>query len=142
MLEALTKAFRKLQRDQELPPSVLVRKSVRYAAELASALVYLRGVDSVGAGGDQRIEVETNHGDRATLGPDHPLRLSFDPETGEPAPYILVRGALEARLDRKSFFRLADLAVEEQRPEGAVWGVWSCGAFFALDDVTKRDGAR
>lgn len=94
------------------------------------------GVDVIadGASREARIQVETNHGDRATLGPEHPLRLLRDAETGAPAPYILVRGRLEARLDRKSFFRLADLAEIEQRPEGRRLGVWSDGAFFALAD--------
>lgn len=89
-------------------------------------------VNASGNGESRRIEFETNHADRVTLDRDHPLRIEFDAETGEPTPYITVRGRLEARLDRKSFVRLVDLAVEEQRATGAEWGVWSCGTFFSL----------
>ena len=90
---------------------------------------------------NQTVTVETNHGDRAVLGPDHPLRLEHDPETGEPAPYILVRGRLEARLDRKCFFRLVDMAQVEDRPEGRRLGVWSSGVFYDLADAAEfEDG--
>ncbi len=78
---------------------------------------------------DGNITFETNVGDFAPLGPDHPLRLMHN-EKGEPAPYVMVRNNLEARIDRKSFYRLVDLAVPAPF-EGAVWlGIWSRGVFF------------
>ena len=73
---------------------------------------------------------QTSLGDTALAGPDHPLRITRDPETGEPAPYILVRSNLEALIDRKSFYRLVELG-ETQTHAGADWfGVRSGGAFF------------
>lgn len=53
----------------------------------------------------------TATGDRVPLGPDHPLRVE-DPD-GTPAPYVLVRGGMEARIDRKTFYRLVDMADED-----------------------------
>ncbi|MEM7719711.1 MAG: DUF1285 domain-containing protein [Pseudomonadota bacterium] len=35
----------------------------------------------------------TNLGDVAVAGPDHPIRVVRDPETGEPSPYVLIRRA-------------------------------------------------
>ncbi len=84
----------------------------------------------------------TNVGDETTAGPERPIRTRFDADDGEPAPYVLVRDRLEARIDRKSFYRLADLGRVEARPEGSVFGVRSGGAFFALarpGDVAADD---
>jgi len=78
---------------------------------------------------DSVITFETNVGDHVPLGPDHPLRLKFN-DKGEPAPYITVRAGMEARIDRKSFYRLVDLATHHTI-EGEAWlGVWSHGTFF------------
>ena len=75
---------------------------------------------------------ETNVGDKVTAGPDAPIRVVRDPETGEPAPYVLVRANLEALIDRKSFYRLVDLGQTAQH-NGAEWfGVRSGGAFFPI----------
>ena len=74
-------------------------------------------------------------------GPAHPIRIAEDSRTGEPAPYILVRDTLEAKLTRSVFYHLVDLGVEHDTPKGKRFGVWSDGTFFELgnfsgDDVT------
>jgi len=85
-----------------------------------------------GSGTTQTLRFETNVGDFATAGAAHPLRIERDPKTGEPSPYVLVRSNLEARIDRKSFYRLVDLG-EHREHEGASWfGVTSMGVFFAM----------
>ena len=85
-----------------------------------------------GEGRDQRITFTTHVGDQVTAGPDHPIRVVRDPDTGEPAPYVLVRRNLEALIDRKSFYRLVELCTHEDH-EGARWfGLWSGGAFFPV----------
>ena len=75
---------------------------------------------------------ETNVGDTVVAGPDAPIRVTRDPETGEPAPYVLVRSNLEALIDRKSFYRLVEIG-EEAQVDGVQWfGVRSGGAFFGI----------
>ena len=75
------------------------------------------------------ITFRTNVEDTATAGAAHPIRCPRDPATGEPAPYILIRRNLEARIDRKIFYRLADLGEHD----GTGWfGVRSGGVFFPL----------
>ena len=74
----------------------------------------------------------TNVGDRTTAGPDAPIRVERDAQTGEPAPYVLVRANLEALIDRKSFYRLVELG-ETAPHDGAAWfGVRSGGHFFPI----------
>ncbi len=81
-----------------------------------------------GEGEGQNLRFETNVGDHVTAGPDHPIRVERDPETGEPSPYVHVRAGLDALIDRKSFYRLVEIG---DRRDG--WfGLWSGGAFFAM----------
>lgn len=70
----------------------------------------------------------TQTGDTTTASETVPIRVERDPATGEPAPYVLVRPGLEARIDRKTFYRLVDLG----EIRGDWFGVRSAGAFFAI----------
>ncbi|MBL4811410.1 MAG: DUF1285 domain-containing protein [Rhodobacteraceae bacterium] len=81
---------------------------------------------------EQGLEFVTNVGDKALAGPDHPIRVVLDPETGEPAPYILIRSNLEALIDRKSFYRLVEIG-ETEMLDGKPWfGIRSGGVFFGF----------
>jgi hypothetical protein len=88
-----------------------------------------------GSGKDQTLSFETNVGDFATAGPDHPIRVERDAETGEPSPYVLIRANLEALIDRKSFYRLVDIGAHHD----GWFGIWSGGEFFPIipsDELT------
>lgn len=85
-----------------------------------------------GAGAAQAITFTTQVDDQVTADANHPIRVARDPATGEPAPYVMVRAGLEALIDRKSFYRLVELAVHH-RHAGADWfGLWSGGQFFPV----------
>ncbi len=79
-------------------------------------------------GTDQDLTFVTSVDDVMPAGPDHPIRVVRDPETGEPSPYVMVRADLEALIDRKSFYRLVDLGVHHD----GWFGVWSRGRFFGI----------
>jgi hypothetical protein len=85
-----------------------------------------------GDGRDQRLTFVTQVGDEVTAGPAHPIRATRDPATGEPAPYVMVRRGLEALIDRKSFYRLAEIGSTHEVEGIAHFGLWSDGAFFPL----------
>lgn len=81
---------------------------------------------------DGALRFVTNVEDAVVAGPDHPIRVERDPETGEPSPYVLIRRNLEALIDRKSFYRLVDLG-EHRDHEGTRWfGVTSQDTFFPI----------
>jgi len=80
------------------------------------------------AGPAQVLIFTTNVGDEVAAGAEHPIRVTQDAETGEPAPYVNVRARLDALIDRKSFYRLVDIG----SVEGDWFGVRSGGRFFAL----------
>ncbi len=81
-----------------------------------------------GSGKDQSLTFETNVGDFATAGPDHPIRVERNTKTGEPSPYVLIRTNLEALIDRKSFYRLVDIGTHHD----GWFGIWSGGEFFPI----------
>ncbi|OOY21632.1 proteophosphoglycan precursor [Thioclava sp. DLFJ5-1] len=84
-----------------------------------------------GEGDDQTIRFTTNVGDVVLADAEHAIRVKHS-EDGEPRPYLHVRRGLEALIDRKSFYRLVDLAVTREH-EGEAWtGVISAGSFFPI----------
>lgn len=85
-----------------------------------------------GVGKEQELQFSTNLGDNTTAGPDAPIRVVRDPETGEPSPYVLVRNNLEALIDRKSFYRLVDIGTHEDHDGTSWFGLWSGGQFFPV----------
>ncbi len=89
-----------------------------------------------GKGSTQALVFETNVGDQVTAGPENPIRVDRDDTSGEPSPYVLVRDALEALIDRKSFYRLVEIGSHHD----GWFGVWSEGAFFRIipsDDLSE-----
>jgi uncharacterized protein len=83
-----------------------------------------------GEGRDLLLTFVTNVGDVVSASGENPLRVEIDAGTGEPAPYLHVRRGLEARIDRKTFYRMVDLAVEHETGDGRMFGIWSSGVFF------------
>lgn len=84
--------------------------------------------EATGDGAAQELIFITNLDDKAPAGSANPIRVVRDPDTGEPAPYVLIRRNLEALIDRKSFYRLVDLGVHHD----GWFGVWSGGEFFGI----------
>ena len=80
-------------------------------------------MSSEGEGRERVIAFRLDSGDAVILGPEHPLSLA-------PSPRILVRHGLEAELSRPVYYELAEIALADDREPR---GVWSQGAFFALD---------
>lgn len=115
-----------LRRDPE--GFVLVTPAEKMSIVVEDAPFVAVDVDGVPEG----LRFRTNLDEEVLAGSSNPIRVELDPATGEPSPYVLVRGGLEARIDRKTFYRLVDLA-EVARHEGSEWlGVRSGGAFFPV----------
>ena len=77
---------------------------------------------------EQTLTFLTNVGDSTVAGPDAPIRVVRDPDTGEPSPYVIIRANLEALIDRKSFYRLVEIGAHHE----GWFGLWSGGEFFGL----------
>ena len=59
---------------------------------------------------DDALVFTTDVGDDVVADAEHPIVVETDPETGEPAPRILVRGGLQARIVRSVFYELVEMA--------------------------------
>ena len=128
--EALVRLFSTiLRRDGDT--YVLVTPVEKVRIEVEDAPFIAVDVEASGsASPDQTVSFVTNVGDRVTAGPDTPIRMARQGDA--PAPYVMVRAGLEARIDRKSFYRLVELG-DHHEVDGQSWfGVWSQGMFFPM----------
>ena len=94
-------------------------------------------VRAEGQGAGQTLSFRTNLDAWVTAGADHPIRVAQARAPGgelsdAPAPYILIRDRLEARIGRAVFYELVGLAEERRTPQGIELGVWSERIFFPL----------
>ena len=79
----------------------------------------------------------TNVDETIVLSKKNPFRISINDKTQEPSPYIMVRKNIEAKIDRKSFYRLLDLA-EYSLVKGQEWlGIHSDSTFFPIISKEK-----
>jgi hypothetical protein len=100
------------------------------------------GVELAREGRDasQILRLRTNVDDWVVIGPEHPLRMARGPEGLGPKPYVAVRPGLNALLARPVYYELAGLAVTGPAASDSPMGVWSAGAFFALEMSDSRPG--
>ena len=83
----------------------------------------------------QRLIFRSNIDEIVTAGPDHPIRVEIDSETGEPSPYIMIRDGLEALIVRPVFYDLVEIGEEREVDGGTMLGVTSDGAFFEIGSL-------
>lgn len=126
--ESLIRLFASILRKDEDGETYLVTPVEKIRIRVEDAPFLAVRVDRDGIAKDQTLVFTTNVGDVVTAGPKNPIRVTVDAKTGEPRPYVLVRGRLEARILRAPYFELAEWA----EFEGGKMGVWSGGAFFPL----------
>ena len=125
---AMVRLFSSILRREPDGGFVLVTPVEKLDIEVEDAPFVAVELKSDGEVEDRTLAFRLNTGDLVLAGPDHRLRL----EKGEegPQPYVEVRRGLDARLSRPVFYELAEIALTEGAEPP---GVWSGGAFFALD---------
>jgi uncharacterized protein len=109
----------------------LVTPAERGKIQVEDAPFLAVALTAEGEGREQQLIFTTNLDDIVTAGPANPLRVETTAK-GEPAPYILVRADLEARIARPVFYELVELGREERIESTTQFGVWSKGMFFRL----------
>lgn len=130
--EALVRLFSTvLRKDPDGFHLVTPAEKLKIAVEDAP-FVAVRVDQVVGEDGAPILRFLTNVGDVADAGPDNPIRVEMDPETGEPRPYVHVRRGLEALITRPVFYELAEWAEERDLPGGPTMAVASGGAWFPI----------
>ncbi len=95
-------------------------------------------MNTVGESERRKITFTTNLADDVSVDAGHPIIFHLS-SINEKAPYIVVRGGLEARIARAAYYDLVALAERRQMKDGAVYGVWSGGEFFPLGPAEDGD---
>jgi hypothetical protein len=130
---ALVKLFASVLRRENDGSYWLVTPAERGRVVVEDAPFIAVALDVEGEGQRQRLIFRTNLDEIVAAGPGHPLRIETA-DDGTPAPYVLVRPGLEARIARPVFYDLVELGVEETAAGKRQFGVWSGGVFFDLGD--------
>ena len=76
------------------------------------------------------IIFETNVGDKVVVDDTHPFTVHM--VNGEPAPYILIRKNLKARVARSVYYQLIDVALEVTQGEETLMVIESNGEQYEL----------
>lgn len=132
----LVKLFASVLRREADGTFWLVTPAERGIIEVEDAPFVAVEVQARGTGSEQILSFRTNLDDTVDAGESHPLRFAIDPQTGEPGPYVLIRGALEAKIARPVFYHLVELGCEREIDGVTVFGFWSNGTFFPLHSST------
>lgn len=125
--ETMVRLFSTILRREADGSYVLVTPAEKLSITVEDAPFVAVEVKSEGEGRARRLAFRLNTGDLVVAGAGHPLR--FDARDGEPAPYLGVRGGMEALIARAPFYELAELALDEGNEPA---GLWSDGVFFSM----------
>ncbi|MEH6564520.1 MAG: DUF1285 domain-containing protein [Halopseudomonas sp.] len=131
--KALSQLFASILRLDDDGRYYLVTPVERWGIQVDDVPFVATRLQVSGEGQGQRLIFTTNLEDEVTVDAEHPIRVEVDGQTGEPSPYVLVRGNLEALISRNLFYELAERAVEKGEGDRARLGVWSAGEFFPID---------
>lgn len=132
---AMVKLFSSILRREPDGSYVLVTPVEKCRIRVDDAPFVAVEMAETGEGDARMIAFRTNVDDVVPLDDEHPLRVEIDAKTGQPSPYIRVRGGLEALIARSVFYQLVDMAVERERDGRRLLGVRSSGQFFPLGDA-------
>ncbi len=122
---AMVRLFSTILRREGDGGFVLVTPVEKLSIEVEDAPFVAVELKSEGAGEARILAFRLNTGDLVIAGPDHRLRFEAGPH-----PYLEVRAGLDALVARPVYYELAEIALAEGASPP---GVWSGGAFFALE---------
>ena len=125
----------------------LITPSVKYRIKVEDAPFVAVELKQQGAGMNQQLYFRTNVDTVVLADAQHPIEVIFDPDSGEPSPYVVVRENLKAKITRPVFYELTELL----QPAGSAkaadragrlaekkerdWGLYSGGTYFSFGKI-------
>jgi len=109
---------------------VLVTPVEKLSIEVEDAPFQAIEMKAEGEGEAMKLAFRLNTDELVTAGPEHALRFEAKETEAGPRPYLHVRRGLEALVSRNVYYELAQIALANGSTPP---GVWSNGAFFALE---------
>ena len=129
---ALVQLFSTVLRKDEDGRTYLVTPVEKVGIRVEDAPFVAVEVDASMRDGEQVLTFRTNVGDVVEAGPRNPLRFAIEAETGGLKPYLLVRGRLEALVNRAVTHELAALGEEIDHRGQRMFAVRSNGETFPI----------
>lgn len=129
---ALVQLFSSVLRKDEDGKTYLVTPVEKVGIRVEDAPFVAVEVDASMRGGEQVLTFRTNVGDVVEAGPQNPLRFAEERETGGLKPYLLMRGRLEALVNRAVTYELVALGEEVEVEGRRMFSVRSNGAAFPI----------
>ena len=126
--EAMVRLFATVLRREPDGSHVLVTPVEKLSIEVEATALRALTMTMEGSGEARSIAFALDSGDAVIAGADHPLSVIATPDG--PSPRLAVRHGLEAELARPLYYELAEIALAEAHDPP---GIWSSGAFFALE---------
>ena len=130
--DRLVRLFARILRKDDDGVHYLVTPVEKQAVTVETAPFVAIRVDRAEEDREPVLVFTSNVGDVVAAGPDHPIRVETDPQTGEPEPFVLIRGRLEALINRPSFYELVEAAEVRDEDGARVLYVRSRGMDFRL----------
>ena len=131
--ERLVRLFSTILRKDEDGRTYLVTPHEKYAISVEDAPFTAVEMEVTGGGGGaQNIILRTNTGGTCAIDREHPVRFEQIDRTGSVKPYVLVRGRLEALVNRSVFYDLVELGTVQRRDDADWFGLWSGGIFWSI----------
>ena len=129
----LVRLFSTLLRHDEDGKFYLITPVEKVGIRVDDAPFVAVAMEVEGEGCSQVLRFRTHCEDEVTVDAGHPLRFAKEPGTDGLKPYVLVRGRLEALVNRAIFYDLVARGVAE----GEWFGVWSSGVFWPMAKTSE-----
>jgi len=133
----LVKLFSSILRHDEDGKYYLVTPVEKCGIEVEDAPLVAIRMSVSGERKEKIISFVTQVDDEVTVDEHHPLRFDREKGTGGLKPYVLVRGRLEALVNRAIFYDLVAQGVTETADGEAWFGVWSSGRFWPMQRANE-----
>lgn len=129
---ALVQLFSSVLRKDEDGRTYLVTPVEKIGIRVEDAPFVAVEVDACQREGGQVLTFRTNVGDVVEAGPENPLRFAEEEESGGLKPYLVVRGRLEALVNRAVTYELVALGEEIEVEGRLMFALRSNGAVFPI----------
>jgi hypothetical protein len=129
---AMVRLFSTVLRREPDGSHVLVTPVEKLEIDVEATAFRAVEMQTEGDGRNRSIAFKLDSGDLVCAGPSNKISM-VETEAG-PSPRVEVRHGLEAELSRSIYYELAEIALAEGHDPP---GVWSGGAFFALQSANR-----
>lgn len=139
--ENMVRLFASVLRKDQDGKTYLVTPVEKIGITVDDAHFVAVSVDVAGEDDDLTLCFTTNVGDQIIAGPDHRIRVEVDANSGEPRPYLHVRGRLEALISRNVYYELIERGRLEVQGGLSTCIITSQGEEFSLGAWPEELGA-